>query len=566
MGACLGGDPTEPGSGQPTALLVHANLSATTATTVVLVVTAPDITTPLLFNIPVASGVASGTIVLTSGSSRTIAAHAYDNSGIETHRGAVTVNILPGSNPRIALVMVALAGDEPIDVTLGSFVVTVAPVADTLPIGASSGLTATILDGIGQPVLQSVTWATLNSGIATVVRTGDRTARVTAVAPGSTTIIASFGGNAGTATILVSAAPTAQLVASGLTAPLYLTQPPGDTSRLFVVEQGGKIRLIKNGTLLATPFLDITSLVISGGERGLLSMAFHPNYANNGQFFVAYTEDAPDPAPDGDVKVVRYTVSANPDVANPASAQPIIAIAHATDYHNGGLVTFGPDGLLYIGVGDGGGATAAQDTTMQLGKLLRIDVNGTPPYVVPASNPFVGRLPASPEIWSYGLRNPWRFSFDRLTGQLYIGDVGEGTREEIDVQPATSTGGENYGWNILEGSGCFNGAPCSSTGTVLPVFEYPHSGGSITGCAITGGYVYRGARLPLLAGLYFYADYCSGWVRSLRYANGVVSEHHDYTPEFGLLGNITSFGQDSRGELYIVTQAGGIYRIAPAVP
>jgi glucose/arabinose dehydrogenase len=411
-------------------------------------------------------------------------------------------------------------------------------------------------------VSQEVARTSRTPGIATVAPTGDRSAQITAVAPGSTMIVASFGGSAGTVTVLVSAALRAQLVVGGFTKPLYLTQSPGDTSRLFVVEQGGLIWAVRNGTKLFPPFLNIQSLVAFGPEQGLLSMAFHPNYANNGQFFVDYTD-----YPSGNIQVVRYTVSANPDVADAGSAQPIITVPHsATDSHNGGLVTFGPDGFLYIGVGDGSIANAAQDTTILLGKLLRIDVNGALPYVVPASNPFVGRLPARPEIWAYGLRNPWRFSFDRLTGQLYIADVGEETLEEVDVQPATSTGGENYGWSILEGTACYDATPCSSVGTVLPVFEYPHSGGSITGCAITGGYVYRGARFPLLAGHYFYGDYCAGWVRSLRYASGVVSDHHDYTPDFGLLGNITSFGEDTRGELYVVAEGGNIYRIAPVAP
>jgi hypothetical protein len=353
-------------------------------------------------------------------------------------------------------------------------------------------------------------------------------------------------------------------VVSGLTAPLYLTQPPGDTSRLFIVEQAGRVHIVKNGTLLATPFLDITALVLSGGERGLLSLAFHPNYANNGQFFVDYTDK-----PNGNIQVARYTVSANPDVANAASAQPIISINHSTfGNHNGGLVTFGPDGFLYIGVGDGGGANnqlrTGQDTTQLLAKLLRIDVNGALPYVVPASNPFVGRPPAKPEIWAYGLRNPWRFAFDRLTGDLYIADVGQGRREEVNFQAAASTGGQNYGWSILEGSLCFDNSPCSSAGTVLPIFEYDHTTGSITGCSITGGYVYRGSRLPLLRGRYFFGDYCSGWVRSFRYVSGAVQDLTDHTPQFGTLGNITSFGEDSRGELYIVVQGGSVYRIAPA--
>jgi glucose/arabinose dehydrogenase len=195
--------------------------------------------------------------------------------------------------------------------------------------------------------------------------------------------------------------------------------------------------------------------------------------------------------------------------------------------------------------------------------VLRIDVNAGSPYVVPASNPFAGSPPALPEIWAYGLRNPWRFSFDRATHELYIADVGASTWEEVDVQPAASAGGQNYGWSIMEANACLTPpSGCNMTGLVLPVFQYGHS----EGCAITGGYVYRGSRLPILVGRYFYSDYCSGWVRSFRYVNGVVQDQHDYTPEFGVLGNVTSFGEDSRGELYVVAQGGKVYRIVPKLP
>ena len=559
-GGCLGRDTTEP-DGSSVRLLVRADLSATAATSVVVIVTAADIATPLVFNLGVTNGVASGTITMPVGSARTITMHAYDTGGVETHRGAVIVTILTGTNPAIALVLTPLAGDVPINVTLGMFVITIAPTADTLPVAGNAVLTATIVDAQGNPVLEPVTWGSLNPGIATVATTGDRTAQVTATAPGATTIIASFGGSAGVAGIVVSAAPGVVLIASGLTAPLYLTQPPGDTSRLFVVEQPGRIRVIHHGTLLTAPFLDITSLVSSISERGLLSLAFHPNYTNNGYFFVFYTDLA------GDLQVVRYSVSSNLNLANAASAQFILSVPHPTfANHNGGLVLFGPDGYLYVGTGDGGDLipNPSQITSSLLGKILRIDVNAGSPYVIPADNPFVGLPPARGELWVYGLRNPWRFAFDRATGDLYIADVGNSAREEVDVQPASSTGGENYGWIIMEGTTCFGTIdPCNQTGLTLPVFEYAHSGPGITGCSITGGYVYRGEQLPLLNGHYFYGDFCRGWVRSFRYVNGVVQDHRDYTSQFGILGNITSFGEDSRGELYIIVQGGSVYRIAP---
>lgn len=568
-GSCLPRDVTEPQrSGPAVSLVVRVDAAATAATTVVVEVTGPGIGTPLVFNIAVVDGVATGTITLPAGSGRVITLRAFDAGGVETHRGTVTVAIREGANPAIDIVLIPLSGDTPINGTLGSFVVTIAPTADTLPIGGTATLTATIVDALDNAVLQPVTWAVLDPAVATVASTGDRTAQVTAVGPGTTVVVASFGGSAGSATILVSAPPAVQLVVSGLNLPLYVTQPPADPTRLFVVEQGGTIRVIRDGALLPTAFLDITSLVLfDGGERGLLSMAFHPNYANNGQFFVYYTD-----RPSGRIQVARYGVT-SPDLADASSAQPILTIDHAGfANHYGGLLLFGPDGFLYIGTGDGGGtgdpSGNAQNTGSLLGKILRIDVNGTLPYTVPATNPFVGLPPAREEIWAYGLRNAWRFSFDRLTGDLYIADVGQNAREEIDFQAATSVGGENYGWNRMEGSICYPTTitVCDQTGLVLPIFDYvTYSEGT---CSITGGYVYRGTRLPLLRGHYFYGDYCSGYVRSFRYTNGAVTELHDYTLEFGLTPPplITSFGEDAAGELYIVARGGDVYRIAPATP
>jgi glucose/arabinose dehydrogenase len=561
LAGCRGPDATDPDQSVP--LFVRADLTASAATSVVVVVTASDIPTALVFNLTVSNGTASGTITLPVGSARTITMHAYDAGGVETHRGSGTFDIHAGTNPTIVLALTPLAGDVVIDVTLGSLVITVTPAAETLAVAGTGGFSASIVDGLGAPVLKPVVWGSMNPGVATVASTGDRTVQVTAVAPGSTTIVATFGGAAGSATVIVSANPSVQLVSSGFNQPVYLTQPPADTSRLFVVEQPGFIRLVKNGSLLGTDFLDISSLVLSGGERGLLSIAFHPNYANNGHFFVAYTD-----RPNGNVQVARYTVSANPDVANAGSAQLIINVSHSTfGNHNGGQLAFGPDGYLYFSIGDGGGANnqlrTGQDTTVLLAKILRLDVNGALPYVVPPSNPFVGRA-GRDEIWAWGLRNPWRFSFDRQTGDLYIADVGQGRKEEVNFQPANSTGGQNYGWSIFEGTLCFDVTPCSSVGITQPVFEYDHSGAPITGCSITGGYVYRGAKLPLLRGHYFFADYCSGWVRSFRLVGDVVQNLTDYTPRFGILGNITSLGQDSRGELYILLQGGSVYRIVPA--
>ena len=345
-----------------------------------------------------------------------------------------------------------------------------------------------------------------------------------------------------------------QLVASGLSSPLYLTAPAGDP-RLFIVEQEGRIRIVKNGQLLPTPFLDITGPVGAGGEQGLLSVAFHPGYATNGYIYVDYTDNK------GDTRIERYTVGPNPDIADVASAKLILFIPQPYSNHNGGLVMFGPDGMLYIGMGDGGSGgdpeNRAQNTDSLLGKLLRIDVDGGDPYAIPASNPFA-TSGGAPEIWALGLRNPWRFAFDRAAGLLYIADVGQNLWEEVNVAPA-GQGGLNYGWRIMEGLHCFKAASCSSTGLVQPVVEYGHG----NGCSITGGFVYRGARAPSLVGQYFYSDYCSGWMRSFSYANGAVTGQTTWSLNVSL-GNVLSFGEDSAGELYVLSAGGSVYRIAPA--
>jgi len=345
------------------------------------------------------------------------------------------------------------------------------------------------------------------------------------------------------------------VVTSGLSSPVYLTAPTGDTARLFVVEQSGQIRIVQHGQLLPAAFLDIHTRLVSGGEQGLLSVAFHPNYATNGYLYVNYTDL------NGDTRVERYTVSAaDSNLADTATHKLIIFIPQPYTNHNGGLVMFGPDGMFYIGMGDGGSGgdpqNRAQSPDSLLGKLLRIDVDGGDPYAIPAGNPFATSGGAK-EIWALGLRNPWRFAFDRSAGLLYIGDVGQGAWEEVDVQPA-SQGGLNYGWRIMEGAHCYNPANCSSAGLVLPAVEYDHSNGQ---CAIIGGFVYRGTRFPALAGQYFYADLCAGWVRSFSYAGGAVTGQTSWTLEPGA-GSPLSFGEDSRGELYVLSSGGTVYRIA----
>ena len=343
-----------------------------------------------------------------------------------------------------------------------------------------------------------------------------------------------------------------ETVATGLASPVLLTSPPGDP-RLFVVEQPGRIRIIEDGALRAQPFLDISGRVGSGGERGLLGLAFRPDYATTGEFIVNYTDTS------GDTRVERYRVTADPDVADPGSGELVLAVDQPFSNHNGGLVLFGPDGMLYIGLGDGGSGGDPQGNGQNhgtlLGSILRIDVAGEP-YAVPPDNPLVGVAGARPEIWATGLRNPWRFSFDRTGGHLYIADVGQNQHEEVNVADA-ATGGLNYGWNIMEATHCFSSSACDRDGLTLPVLEYGHG----EGCSITGGHVYRGNAVRGIAGHYFYSDYCSGWIRSFRYANGVAADRTDWGLD---AGQVLSFGEDAAGEVYVLNAAGIVYRLAPA--
>lgn len=355
-------------------------------------------------------------------------------------------------------------------------------------------------------------------------------------------------------------------VATGFDMPVFVTSPPGD-ARLFVVEKPGVIRIIANGQVLDTAFLDISdripSLFGEDDERGLLGLAFHPDYAANGRFYVFYSV-AVGGAKDLEV-VDEFLVSADPNVADPASDTRVLEMPDFAGNHNGGMIAFGPDdGFLYIAHGDGGGGGDPEEygqTTNELyGNILRIDVT-TLPYTIPASNPFAAGG-GEPEIWSYGLRNPWRFSFDRETSDMYIGDVGQNAVEEIDVEPASSPGGVNYGWNDMEGSECFDPANgCQTAGRTLPVYEYSHASG---GCTVIGGYVYRGCAMPGYQGTYFFGDYCSSWVRSFRW-DGAGGFTDELNWDNLATNNIVSFGEDRAGELYIVQQSPGtIYKIVPA--
>jgi glucose/arabinose dehydrogenase len=364
-------------------------------------------------------------------------------------------------------------------------------------------------------------------------------------------VLAGMAGNA-------SAGIQGQVFATGFDDPVLATSPPNDIERLFVVEQtSGLIRIIKNGTVLPTPFLNLTTLILTGNERGLLGLAFHPDYATNGFFYVNYTR-----AGDGATVVARYTVSANPDVGDAGSALVLFTLAQPAPNHNAGSLLFGPnDGFLYIPLGDGGGGGGAnsQDLSTPLGKILRLDVDIAAPYVA-AGNPYIGQAGVDERIWARGLRNPWRCSFDSETGDLYIGDVGQVTFEEIDYQPAASTGMEDYGWPTAEGFECTGGGGTCGTDAsrTPPVHTYVRA----VGRAVSGGYVYRGAQIPEIYGTYFFGDYSRSKVFSLRMVGGVATEITERTAELTppgekAIGNVSSFGEDGLGELYICDYGNG---------
>jgi glucose/arabinose dehydrogenase len=378
-----------------------------------------------------------------------------------------------------------------------------------------------------------------------------------------------------------------ELVAGGFASPVFVTHAGDDSGRIFVVEQAGRIQIIHNGVVLDQPFLDIHGRVRSpasggGGEEGLLSLAFAPDYAQNGRFYVYYTNQ------DGNNVLARFQVTSDPNRADANSEHEILLFQHPNfENHNGGLLVFGPDGYLYIGTGDGGGGGDpqgnAQNPGSLLGKLLRIDVefqptnsftpthqaflplirqangnSGLMPYRIPPDNPFVGQSGYREEIWALGLRNPWRYSFDLSTGDLYIADVGQNLVEEVDFQLADSPGGQNYGWNIMEGDRCYQSTNCDKSGLTLPIFTYTHT----YGCSITGGYVYRGPNNPGMQGIYFFADYCSGRIWGLQKSGNSWSDQILTQTSY----NVSSFGEDQAGRLYLVDKGGSVYQVVEAAP
>ncbi|MDJ0952229.1 MAG: PQQ-dependent sugar dehydrogenase [Acidimicrobiia bacterium] len=338
-------------------------------------------------------------------------------------------------------------------------------------------------------------------------------------------------------------------VAAEIDRVLAIAAPQGD-GRVFLAQRAGTIHIIEaDGLVRDEPFLDITDRVRAGGiEQGLLSLTFHPEYAANGRFFVYYT-DAND-----DTVLAEFSVTGSASLADPGSERQILVLEQPTERHNGGMLEFGPDGFLYVAVGDGGdGGHNGQKPDTLLGTILRLDVDGETPYAVPAGNPFVAGGGA-PEVWAYGLRNPWRVSIDE--DHIYIADVGQSDLEEVTVLPLAA-GGANLGWAYREGSACFNSPECEETDTVLPTVEYPHG----EGCSITGGLVYRGEAIPELRGTYFYSDWCQGWVRSFRFAGGVATDQQEWSDLDP--GQVNTFGTDGMGEIYIGTWGGGVLKLVP---
>jgi glucose/arabinose dehydrogenase len=468
----------------------------------------------------------------------------------------------------VFLVLAACGGsgggddDNPPPAGNGSLVVTLAG----LPAGVTSTVKVAGPGGFTRDINQTTTLTNLAAGNYTV--------SAQSVVSGATTYKPAQAQQTVAVAAWASASATVNYSAVALTLGLrevadvdgavFVAAPPGD-ARLFIVDRGGRIRIMRDGRMLTLPFLDISGRISTQGEGGLLSMAFHPQYERNGHFFVYYTDF------NRNIVVDRYTVSGNADIANATSALQIISIAHsAFTNHYGGLAAFGPDGFLYLATGDGGGAgdplRSGQDYTSLLGKVLRLDVNNASAsnrYDIPPSNPYIGMSSRRNEIWAIGLRNPWRFAFD--TSGLYIADAGQDRREEINLAALTQSG-LNYGWNIMEGSLCYATATCSQTGLTLPALEYDHGTNDINGCSVIGGYVYRGKAVPELAGRYFYSDFCGGYLKSLQATgtgNGVREQTDWNIPD---IGNVVSFGQDADGELYIVGSDGRIHKIIRTSP
>ena len=443
--------------------------------------------------------------------------------------------------------------------TTGSLQVSI----NALPAGVNGSVRVTGPNNYAQDLTASQTLANLAPGSYTVAAANVTAGSATYTATPATQAVTVAAGATASASVAYGAGTfTLALAQVGNTfdRPTFVTAPSGD-ERLFVAERSGVVRVLQNGTALTLPWLDIRARVFTGGEGGLLSMAFDPDFGRNGYFYVYYTDLQQN------IVVERFGTSQLPNVADATSGLVILRIPHPQyTNHFGGLVAFGPDKLLYVGTGDGGGAGDplgnAQNLAVMLGKLLRVDVRGAnagQPYTIPPGNPYLNQPGTRPEIWASGLRNPWRFAFD--TSGLYIADVGQNEREEVNIATLAQAGA-NYGWDIMEGTRCYGSANCNRGGLVLPAFEYEHGANNANGCSITGGYVYRGSALPELAGRYLYSDYCGGYLKSFLAGSGgasSISEARDWNITGA--GQVVSFGRDGAGELYLVSANGRIYRI-----
>ena len=443
--------------------------------------------------------------------------------------------------------------------------VTVSAPATTVAVGNDLQLVAVALDAEGDSLDdRTVEWASANPAVATVSEAG----MVTGLSAGEAEISATVETVTGTLAITVSAdepppppppgtgEPGLEEIASGLAFPVGLASPPDD-ERLFIVEKGGTIHVIQDGRVLPDPFLDISTKVGERAEQGLLGLAFFPDYATSGRFVIHYTDVQ------GDTRVATVLVSQDPNRADAGSETAILSVDQPGPAHKGGQIVFGPDGMLWIGLGDGGSRDGedrgrGQSLGDLFGSLLRIDVSSGSTYSVPGDNPFVETAGARPELWNYGLRNPWRFSFDRATGDLYIADVGESDWEEVDrARAADDLGrGLNYGWSVMEGPDCQREG-CDRTGLTPPTIAYSHD----EGCTIIGGYVYRGQAVPSLQGQYLFADFCRGWVKS--FAADADSPEAVDQPALSPGESVTSFGEDNEGELYVMTVSGSVFKIVP---
>ena len=438
----------------------------------------------------------------------------------------------------------------------GSLVLTI----NGLPSGVAALVQVTGPAGYSQAVSSSQALNALAPGSYTVTSTPVASGAVSYRPAPTTQEIGVSAGSTGAAVVTYAVATFTLALREVANVPgaMFVATPEGD-DRLFIVERAGRIRILQAGALLTAPFLDISSRVSTQGEGGLLSIAFDPNYARTGALFLYYTDLG------NNIVIERHRASSDPNRAEPGPGLSIIRIAHPIyTNHFGGTVAFGPDSMLYVGTGDGGGAgdpsRNAQNPASLLGKILRLDVSAstsTQPYTVPPTNPWFNDLSGRrSEIWALGLRNPWRYTFD--SGNLYIADVGQDRREEVNIV-AASQAGRNFGWNTMEGTLCYNATACMKEGITLPAFEYDHGANDANGCSITGGYVYRGKAIAELNGQYLYTDYCKGFLKSFEYAGNAVSRQADWA--IPNIGNILSFGRDGDGELLLIAANGRLHRV-----